>query len=131
MKKALLLVCGFLLLGVGGIGLFLPVWPTTPFVLLAVACFSASPALRARILRVRFINEHYYNYKNRTGLRPRTLAVSLAFLWGMLLLSMFLLNQTWAYIFLCGVGAAVTVHLAYMAKKRNQPAEETPATAEK
>ena len=121
MKKLLLAIFGFLFLGLGGIGLFLPVWPTTPFVLLSVGCFSASPKIRERIMKIGFIREHYENYKMRGGLRPRTLVVSLVFLWGMLLLSMLLMNKLWAYILLLAVGTAVTVHLFFISKAKNPP----------
>ena len=123
MKKLLLIACGFLFLGLGAIGLFLPVWPTTPFVLVSIGCFSVSPEIRERILRIGFINEHYQNYRTRSGLRPRTLLISLGFLWGMLLLSMFLIQKLWAYILLPAVALAVTAHLLFMtrAKARQQP----------
>ncbi len=117
-KKFLLVSTGFILLGLGALGLFLPVWPTTPFVLLAAGCFSCTPGLRAKIMRIPFFREHLENYKNRTGLSRKTLSFSLAYLWGMLLLSMLLTRRLWLCILLSAIGAAVTIHLVWMARAK-------------
>lgn len=128
MKNILLSAAGFVLLGLGAVGLALPVWPTTPFVLAAAACFAGSPRMRERLARMPFFGEHIRNYRERGGLSRRTLITSLAFLWGMLALSGLLAQKLWLAALLLFVGAAVTVHLIMIAKPRRQPAREEGGT---
>lgn len=54
LKKWMLLFVGTLSVILGIIGIFLPGLPTTPFILLAAACFArSSPAMHQRLLRNR------------------------------------------------------------------------------
>lgn len=49
--KTIYLAAGFLSLGLGGLGILLPLLPTVPFVILAAFCFARSnPALERRLL---------------------------------------------------------------------------------
>lgn len=116
LKLIFFTAAGFLLLALGAIGLLLPVWPTTPFVIGAAACFSCTPRLRARLMRLPFFGEHIRNYEARTGLTRRTLLVSLLFLWAMLLLSCVLVDAIAMRILLPLIGIAVTAHLFIMAR---------------
>jgi len=108
LKTFLLTELGFFFLGLGVIGLLLPVWPTTPFVLLSVACFSSAPRIKARIMKVSFFREHIENYEQRKGLTKKTFWTSIVWLWGMLCLSMILISNVWISILLFLIGLAVT-----------------------
>ncbi len=117
--KTVVLTCfGFIFLGLGAIGVLLPVWPTTPFVLVSVACFSSSPRIKARILKISFFKEHIENYEHRTGLSKKTFWISIVWLWGMLLLSMLLVDNLWITLLLLFIGIAVTSHILCMSKGR-------------
>ena len=117
-KIILLTVIGFLFLILGMIGLFIPVWPTTPFILVAAGCFSSAPKLRARIMRISFFREYIENYQERKGISRKTVCSSLLFLWGMLLLSSLLIGTRLMVCILLGIGVAVTVHILWIARAR-------------
>lgn len=120
LKRVLLVGAGFLLLTMGAIGLVLPVWPTTPFVLAAAGCFVSTPNLHARVMKIPFVNEYIRNYADKKGLSRKTLAISLIFLWGMLLISAFHIRTVWIICCLALVGIAVTAHILSIAKPRKR-----------
>jgi uncharacterized membrane protein YbaN (DUF454 family) len=111
---------GFTLLGLGAIGLVLPVWPTTPFVLASFACFSSSPKIRTQILQVPFFREYIENYEKGKGLSSKTIRVSLLWLWSMLAGSMLIINEMWMTILLTLIGAAVSLHILWIAKAKKE-----------
>ncbi|MDL2263408.1 YbaN family protein [Synergistaceae bacterium OttesenSCG-928-I11] len=119
-KSVLAVVLGFVFLGIGAVGAFLPILPTTPFVLLAAVCFSGTPRLREKIMRIGFFREHLENYEKRIGLPKRTVVASLVFLWGMMLISMLRIRKSWVIALLVVIGIGVTVHILWMAKPKRE-----------
>ena len=119
-KKILMPSIGFVFLGLGAIGVVLPIWPTTPFVLVSVACFSSSPRIKAKIMKIPFFNEHIENYNTRKGLSLKTILISLIWLWGMLIISMVLMRALWAFILLSVIGSAVTTHILFVSRPKNK-----------
>ena len=72
MKKTLLLLVGWLALVLGLIGAILPGLPTTPFVLLAAACFAnASPRLHRRLLEHRWLGPMVRDWEKHHSLPLR------------------------------------------------------------
>lgn len=122
-KATLLSALGFVMLGLGAIGLVLPVWPTTPFVLLAAACFAHNPRLKARVMKIPFFRDYLQNYQDRKGLPRKTVVRSLVFLWGMLILSSVLARSLWLALGLLAVGAGVTTHILWVARPRDKARE--------
>ena len=66
--RGLLTVAGFACVGLGLLGIFLPLLPTTPFLLLAAACFArSSPRFHAWLLANRTFGPLIHQWeKNRT-----------------------------------------------------------------
>lgn len=119
-KTVVLTICGMLLLILGAIGAFLPILPTTPFVLAAAGCFSGTPRLQGYIMRIPFFREHITNYKQRRGIPRRTVIQSLVFLWGMLIFSMFRVESVFMPPMLFCIGIAVTIHLLIMSRPKER-----------
>ncbi|MDR3310452.1 MAG: YbaN family protein [Oscillospiraceae bacterium] len=119
MKRVLLNVLGFLALGLGAVGLALPIMPTTPFVLCAAGCFSAAnPAAYRRLARSRFFGEYVTNYREKTGIGTASRVRGLVFLWSMLLLSAALARRPLVWAILGTVGVAVSIHILTIRRKR-------------
>jgi len=112
LKPLLLTTLGLASLALGALGVFLPVLPTTPFVLLAAGCFSASnKRLNARLCRSRFFGPYIEHYRAGTGIKASLKITSLIFLWVGLIASMIAVRTWWIYLILGLVGAGVTTHL--------------------
>lgn len=113
--RAALIAAGSLSVGLGVLGIVLPVLPTTPFLLLAAACYlRSSRALHRWLLTNRVFGEYIRRYMGGEGL-PLPLKVStLVMLWLSLGASAFFAVPSrlwWVRLILLAVGLGVTAHL--------------------
>ena len=77
--RALLWVAGSVALALGLIGIVLPGLPTTPFILLAAACYArASPRLHAWLLNHRWMGPMLRDWERNRSLTRRTKTVAIA-----------------------------------------------------
>lgn len=120
LKNIFLVTFGLIFLVLGAIGLFIPVWPTTPFVILGAACLSGTPKLHAKVLKIPFFREHIENYKTKKGLPIKTVLISLIFLWSMLIFSMVKMNKLLMSLVLGFIGIAVTIHILWVSRDRSE-----------
>ncbi len=123
-KNIIFMILGFIFLGLGLIGMFLPIWPTTPFVIAGAGCLSSTPKVYSKIMKVPFFNEHIRNYKNKKGLTKKTVFFSLFFLWVMLIFSMISMKKLYLNIFLLIVGVSVTIHILWVSRDRSKSSSE-------
>jgi len=112
-RRPALYVGGWVSLAMGIIGIFVPLWPTTCFLLLAGWCFSRSSVRMYRWLREnRFFGEYLRGYQDRKAIPKRVRSMSTLVLWSFILVTPLLLDASsliWAILLTVGVG--VTVHL--------------------
>jgi len=118
-KKLLWTLMGFLFLGLGVVGVAMPVLPTTPFVLLAAMCFSTGNSKIARWLhRNPFFGPYIENYRTKQGVKKSLKIISILFVWTGLLISMAVTQTLWIVVMLAVVGVGVTIHLLMIKTKK-------------
>lgn len=111
--KALLVAAGTLAVALGVLGIFLPLLPTTPFLLLAAACYARSSSRFYRwLLGNRWFGEYIKSYREKRGVPVRVKAASLALLWAAILVSAFGFVQSgWVRLLLMVIALGVSAHI--------------------
>jgi uncharacterized membrane protein YbaN (DUF454 family) len=111
--RALLTIIGTSSLVIGIVGIFLPLLPTTPFLLLSAACYlRSSRRFYNWLTGNRFFGEYVRNYLERRGVPLKVKASSLALLWITIGGSAaFATDTLWVRIILVVIAAGVTAHI--------------------
>jgi hypothetical protein len=118
-KKILFIILGWISLGLGAVGVVLPVLPTTPFVLLSAICFSSgSKKMDAWLQNNRVFGPYIENYRTGQGIKKSLKIRSVFFLWTGLAVSMAVVQAVWVYVVLAVVGLGVTVHILSIKTKK-------------
>lgn len=79
MKHILLKIAGVFFVGLGFLGAFLPLLPTTPFILVAAACFAkSSPRLHKMLLENKVFGPLIYHWQASRSIPKRAKAIALA-----------------------------------------------------
>lgn len=112
-KKVLLVACGTLSVALGVLGMFFPVLPTTPFLLLAAFCYARSSERFYHWLTTnRLFGEYIKNYWAGKGIPLKQKIIALTFLWlTMGYAVLFVVPLWWVKLLLLGIAAGVTTHL--------------------
>ena len=110
LMKALLIACGTLCVVLGVIGIFLPLMPTTVFLLLAAACYArSSERFHRRLVEHPWLGSYI---RQRNGMSVRHKAFTLMLLWVTLGATMiWTADALWLRVLLALVGLGVTMHV--------------------
>jgi len=104
---------GIISVGLGTAGIFLPLLPTTPFLLLAAACFiRSSDRLYQWLIHNRWFGSYIRNYQEHRALPLRAKVTALILLWTTMTYSVLFLLRHWIpQVLLLLIAAVVTVYL--------------------
>ena len=104
----------------GTIGVFVPMLPTTPFLLAAIYLYMKSSKKGVKmILGNKILAPYVKSYFSKRGVPKRVYIRTLILMWSALLISgTFSTSNIYIRIFLFLMGASVTVHLTYKLKKQ-------------
>ncbi|MFP4015451.1 MAG: YbaN family protein [Halanaerobiales bacterium] len=107
--KSFLIIIGTLFIILGTLGIFLPLLPTTPFLLLAAACYiRGSEKMYHWLINNKYFGSYIRNYREKKALPFRTKIIAVVLLWTAILYSAFFVIEP-IYIKLIPVIIAVLV----------------------
>ena len=112
--RIFLIVIGSISLGLGVLGIFLPMLPTTPFLLLSAAAWvKASPRLYEWLLNHKVLGEYIRNFREHRAIPLRVKIVSVSLVWLTIGYCIFaVVNEWWwAQLLMALLAIAISCHI--------------------
>lgn len=115
-RKVLLIFAGTVFVGLGVLGMFLPLMPTTVFLLLAAFCYSrSSEKFHDWLLNNRWCGTYITNYKHGRGMTAQQKLKTIFILWASIGFSLwFVWGKFWVNLVLVLIAMGVTAHLLWI-----------------
>lgn len=121
-KRAAFILAGFVFLAIGAIGVFIPILPTTPFILLSAACFyKSSERMHHWVTNNKLFGDYIRNYREGKGitLRAKMLTITLILI-STAYSAIYMLNNIIHQIILVTIIAIVIIHILKLPTYRQQ-----------
>ncbi len=111
--RLVLIALGFIFVGLGILGAFLPLLPTTPFLLLAAACFArSSKKFYNWLLNHKVFGTYIRNYREHRAITLRGKVISLVVMWLVMgYTAFFALSNVFLSAIVILIGLGVTRHI--------------------
>jgi hypothetical protein len=115
-RKWLLVTLGILSVVLGMVGVFVPVLPTTPFLLLAAGCFMrSSPRLYNWLIHHKWFGDYIRHYREHRAVTLKSKIIALVMLWGVIGYTAFgVIDNWWIRGVLGVIAVGVTLHLLHL-----------------
>ena len=129
LRKWLLICAGFLCVGLAAIGVFLPVLPTTPFLLLAAACFvRSSDRFYQWLINHRLFGRYIRYYREYKAITGGAKAFTLILLWAVIGYTVFaVIDSLLLRALLVLIAVGVTIHILTLKTLTREQLSEEPA----
>lgn len=113
LKKWLLIFAGLVSVGLGLIGIVVPLLPTTPFLLLSAVCFArSSERLYQWLINHRWFGSYIRNYRDHRAVSRQVKISTLILLWATITYAVIRVADLWTVrLLLLLVALGVTVHI--------------------
>ncbi len=110
------IIIGFISLALGIIGVFVPLLPTTPFLLLSATLFAkSSPKNYQKLIQKKWLGKYILNYRSGKGIPITAKIFSLLLLWSTIGITIFhYSNYLLATILLILISIGVTIHILWI-----------------
>ncbi|MFZ6046682.1 YbaN family protein [Pseudomonas sp. CR3202] len=119
--RMILLLIGWLSVVLGVIGIFVPVLPTTPFLLLAAACFvRSSRRFYLWLVEHPKLGPWIRDYLEGQGIPLKGKVYALVLMWASISLSCFLVPLPWARGFMLTSAVLVSIYILRQKTLRSQ-----------
>lgn len=120
--KRILIVAGSFCLMLGIIGIFLPLLPTTPFLLLSAACyFRASERAYHWLINTKWLGNYIRNYREGKGIPLIVKIITISLLWITIGFSaLFVVQILLIRIILFLIATGVTIHILSIRTLKNE-----------
>jgi uncharacterized membrane protein YbaN (DUF454 family) len=111
--RGLWTAAGTISLGLGILGIILPLLPTTPFLLLAAFCYlKGSERMHNWLMNHRVFGKYIRDYMEGRGIPLKTKVIAISFIWITISITvLFFIDLLLIRILLIGIATAVTIYL--------------------
>ena len=116
---------GTLFVALGIAGIVLPLVPTTPFLLLAAACYARSSEKHYNwLMNHKWFGEYLRNYQAGRGIPLKVKLLAIGFLWLTIgSTAAFVIDIRWLQVLMICTAAAVSLHMLYLPTFRPECAD--------
>ena len=112
--RIFLIIVGCVSLALGMLGIFLPMLPTTPFLLLSAAAWvKASPSLYEWLINHKVLGEYIRNYREHRAIPLRVKIISVSLVWLTIGYCIFAVVDEWwwAQVLMFLLATAISWHI--------------------